>query len=117
MAQMQTYGKVQRYGFERIREVLDIPNLIQTQVNSYEWFLWTGLRTALKEVFPIVDFTGNLELDFIDYSLGEPKYEERECKERDVSYQAPVKLKVRLLPYRMANLWILLFLGRKKYFI
>ncbi|HHV17082.1 MAG TPA: DNA-directed RNA polymerase subunit beta, partial [Gelria sp.] len=71
-------------------------NLIQVQLSSYDWFLKQGLREALHEVFPISDFTGNLELDFIDYSLGEPKYEVNECKERDVSYQAPMKLKVRL---------------------
>jgi DNA-directed RNA polymerase subunit beta len=96
MAQTQTYGKVERYSFSNIQEVLPIPNLIQTQTDSYEWFLNEGLRTALREVFPIVDFTGKLELDFVDYTLGEPKYEEQECKERDVSFQAPVKLKVRL---------------------
>jgi len=96
MAQIRNFGKAKRLSFSKINEVIELPNLIQTQLTSYDWFLKSGLRSALREVFPITDFTGNLELDFIDYSLGEPKYSERECKERDVSYQAPVKLKVRL---------------------
>ncbi len=96
MAHMVKYGNVERLTYSQIIDVLELPNLIQVQLSSYEWFLKTGLRTALQEVFPISDFTGHLELDFIDYSLGEPKYEVQECKERDVSYQAPLKLKVRL---------------------
>lgn len=96
MAQMTKYGSAERLSFSRIKEVIELPNLIQVQLSSYEWFLKKGLRTALREVFPISDFSGNLELDFIDYSLGDPKYSVQECKERDVSYQAPLKLKVRL---------------------
>lgn len=96
MAQIQNFGNAKRLSFSQINEVIGLPNLIETQLTSYEWFLKSGLRTALREVFPITDFTGHLELDFIDYTLGEPKYSERECKERDVSYQAPIKLKVRL---------------------
>ncbi|CFX37312.1 DNA-directed RNA polymerase, beta subunit [Syntrophomonas zehnderi OL-4] len=96
MAQMVQYGNAQRYDYSQIVDVIELPNLIQVQLDSYGWFLEKGLRTALQEVFPIYDFTGHLELDFIDYSLGDPKYEVQECKERDVSYQAPLKLKVRL---------------------
>ncbi|MDD2585997.1 MAG: DNA-directed RNA polymerase subunit beta [Syntrophomonadaceae bacterium] len=96
MAHIEKYGKVQRLSYARIEEPIALPNLIQVQLSSYEWFLKHGLRSALQEVFPINDFTGNLELDFIDYSRGEPKYSVNECKERDVSYQAPLKLKVRL---------------------
>ena len=96
MAHMVQYGNVERLTYSQIVDVLELPNLIQIQLSSYEWFLKKGLRTALQEVFPISDFTGHLELDFIDYSLGEPKYEVQECKERDVSFQAPLKLKVRL---------------------
>jgi DNA-directed RNA polymerase subunit beta len=96
MAHMVKYGNVERLTYSQIVDVLELPNLIQVQLSSYEWFLTSGLRTALQEVFPISDFTGHLELGFIDYSLGEPKYEVQECKERDVSYQAPLKLKVRL---------------------
>lgn len=96
MAHIQEYGKVKRLSYSRIDEPIELPNLIQVQLNSYEWFLKHGLREALNEVFPISDFTGNLQLDFLDYTIGEPKYSVNECKERDVSYQAPLKLKVRL---------------------
>ena len=96
MPQIEEYGKVKRLSYSRIEQPIDLPNLIQVQLSSYGWFLEHGLREALSEVFPISDFTGNLELGFIDYSLGEPKYQVNECKERDVSYQAPMKLKVRL---------------------
>lgn len=96
MPSFEQYGKVQRLSYSRIDEPIELPNLIQVQLSSYEWFLGQGLREALEEVFPISDFTGNLELDFIDYEMGTPKYEVHECKERDVSYQAPLKLKVRL---------------------
>ncbi len=96
MAKVEQYGRVQRLSYSRIDEPIELPNLIQVQLSSYRWFIEKGLREALQEVFPISDFTGNLELGFIDYSLGEPKYEVHECKERDVSYQAPLKLKVRL---------------------
>lgn len=96
MAHIERYGRVERLSYSRIAEPIQLPNLIQVQLRSYEWFLEHGLREALNEVFPIKDFTGNLELSFIDYSRGEPKYSVHECKERDVSYQAPLKLKVRL---------------------
>jgi len=96
LAKIEKYGKKKRLNYSRIEEVLELPNLIETQLSSYRWFLASGIRTSLRQVFPISDFTGNLELDFIDYSLGEPKYGVNECKERDVSYQAPIKLRVRL---------------------
>ncbi len=96
MAHIEQYGNAKRLSYSRIEEAIGLPNLIQVQLSSYNWFLKKGLREALQEVFPISDFTGNLELDFINYSLGEPKYQVHECKERDVSYQAPLKLKVRL---------------------
>ncbi len=96
LPKMEEYGKVERLGYSRIEEPIELPNLIEIQLSSYQWFLKIGLRDALQEVFPISDFTGNLELDFIDYSLGDPKYDVNECKERDVSFQAPLKLKVRL---------------------
>ncbi|MDD2509584.1 MAG: DNA-directed RNA polymerase subunit beta [Syntrophomonas sp.] len=96
MAHLEQYGRVNRLSYSRIKEPVELPNLIQIQKNSYNWFLEQGLRDALQEVFPIFDFTGNLELGFLDYGMGEPKYSINECKERDVSYQAPLKLKVRL---------------------
>ncbi|NLL53334.1 MAG: DNA-directed RNA polymerase subunit beta [Peptococcaceae bacterium] len=90
-------GNRERWSYARLREVLDMPNLIEIQQNSYQWFLEEGLREMFRDISPIQDFTGNLVLEFIDYSLGEPKYEVEECKERDVTYAAPLRVKVRLI--------------------
>ncbi|MGE5559367.1 MAG: DNA-directed RNA polymerase subunit beta [Bacillota bacterium] len=90
-------GRRIRESFSKIDEVLEIPNLIEVQQKSYQWFLETGLREMFRDISPIQDFTGNLILEFIDYSLGEPKYDVDECKERDVTYAAPLKVKVRLI--------------------
>ncbi|WP_438938562.1 DNA-directed RNA polymerase subunit beta [Alicyclobacillus suci] len=94
---MVKYGWAERRTFSRIREVLELPNLIEIQQKSYEWFLREGLREMFADISPIQDFTGNLVLEFIDYSLGEPKYDVEESKERDVTYAAPLRVKVRLL--------------------
>lgn len=90
-------GTRERWSYSRLREVLDMPNLIELQQNSYKWFLDEGLREMFHDISPIQDFTGNLVLEFIDYSLGEPKYEVEECKERDVTFAAPLRVKVRLM--------------------
>ncbi len=90
-------GKRERLSFARIHEVLDMPNLIEIQQKSYQWFLEDGLREMLRDISPIADFTGNLVLEFIDYSLGEPKYSVDECKERDQTFSAPLKGRVRLI--------------------
>jgi DNA-directed RNA polymerase subunit beta len=90
-------GNRDRWSYARLREVLDMPNLIEIQQNSYQWFLDEGLREMFRDISPIQDFTGNLVLEFIDYSLGEPKYEVEECKERDVTFAAPLRVKVRLI--------------------
>ncbi|MGB9793246.1 MAG: DNA-directed RNA polymerase subunit beta, partial [Thermacetogeniaceae bacterium] len=89
-------GKHQRWSYGRIKEVLEMPNLIEIQKKSYQWFLKEGLRELFRDVSPIQDFTGNLILEFIDYTLGEPKYTVEECKERDVTYAAPLRVRVRL---------------------
>ncbi|KGR79754.1 DNA-directed RNA polymerase subunit beta [Ureibacillus manganicus DSM 26584] len=95
--QLVQYGQHrQRRSFARIKEVLELPNLIEIQTASYEWFLEEGLREMFRDISPIEDFTGNLSLEFIDYTLGEPKYDVDECKERDVTYAAPLRVKVRL---------------------
>jgi DNA-directed RNA polymerase subunit beta len=94
---MKQFGRRERRTYSRINEVLDIPNLIEIQQKSYESFLETGLRELLQDISPIQDFTGNLSLEFIDYSLGEPKYSVDESKERDVTYAAPLRVKVRLI--------------------
>ena len=91
------YGRRVRRSYARIKEVLEVPNLIEIQQQSYEWFLRDGLREMFQDISPIQDFTGNLSLEFIDYSLGEPKYTVDEAKERDVTYAAPLRVKVRLI--------------------
>src|SRR5690554_1588827 len=97
MAHALAKGKRERRSFARIQEVLDMPNLIELQRQSYEWFLNEGLREMFADISPITDFTGNLVLEFIDHSLGEPKYSVQECKERDVTYSAPLRVRVRLI--------------------
>ncbi|MHB8917855.1 MAG: DNA-directed RNA polymerase subunit beta, partial [Desulfocucumaceae bacterium] len=87
----------ERRDFGKLKEVLDLPNLIEVQRNSYNWFLREGLREVFQDISPIQDFTGNLVLEFLDYVLGEPKYTVEECKERDVTYAAPLRVKVRLI--------------------
>lgn len=96
--QLVQYGRHrQRRSYARISEVLELPNLIEIQTSSYQWFLDEGLREMFQDISPIEDFTGNLSLEFIDYSLGEPKYPVAESKERDVTYSAPLRVKVRLV--------------------
>ena len=91
-------GKNVRMSFNRINEVLEMPNLIEVQKNSYQWFLDQGLKEVFQDVSAITDYTGNLVLDFIDYHLDEtPKYTVEECKERDVTYAAPLRGRASLL--------------------
>ncbi len=90
-------GKRTRETFARIREVLELPNLIEIQQNSYQWFLREGIKEMFDDISPIQDFTGNLVLEFINYSLGDPKYLVEECKERDVTFSAPLRVRVRLI--------------------
>jgi len=91
-------GNNVRMSFAKINEVLDMPNLIEVQKNSYQWFLEEGLREVFDETAAITDYNGNLVLDFIGYRLEEtPKYTVEECKERDVTYAAPLYVRVRLL--------------------
>ena len=91
-------GKNVRQSFSRINEVLEMPNLIEVQKNSYNWFLTEGLKEVFHDVSSITDHTGNLVLDFVDYHLDDtPKYTVEECKERDVTYAAPLRVKARLL--------------------
>ncbi|MFD1363518.1 DNA-directed RNA polymerase subunit beta [Lentibacillus salinarum] len=96
--QLVQYGRHrQRRSYARISEVLELPNLIEIQTASYQWFLEEGLREMFQDISPIEDFAGNLSLEFIDYSLGEPKYPVDESKDRDVTYNAPLRVKVRLI--------------------
>ncbi|BCV23153.1 DNA-directed RNA polymerase subunit beta [Moorella sp. Hama-1] len=97
MAYPVKVGTRERWTFAKIKETLELPNLIEIQRNSYQWFIDTGLREIFRDISPIQDFTGNLILQFVDYSLGEPKYSEDECKERDMTFAAPLRVKVRLI--------------------
>ena len=91
------YGKTLRKSFARHEEILEMPNLLEIQKNSYQWFLDTGLREVFRDVASITDYAGNLELSFIDYKMDEaPKYDVDECKARDATYAAPIKVRVRL---------------------
>lgn len=92
-------GKNVRMSFSRIDEVLDMPNLIEVQKNSYKWFLDEGLKEVFKDVSGITDYTGNLVLDFVDYKLDvdKPNYSVEECKERDATYAAALRVTARLL--------------------
>ena len=87
----------QRKYYGKIEEILEMPNLIEIQQKSYRWFLEEGLREMFRDISPIQDFTGNLALEFIDFSLGEPKWDVDECKERDANYAAPLRVRVRLI--------------------
>ena len=86
-----------RYSFSKIDEKLEMPNLIEVQKESYEWFLNEGLKEVLEDVSPLVDYTGNLFIEFVDFSIDKtPKYPVEECKERDVNYAAHLRVTVRL---------------------
>ena len=96
-----------RKRFGKVRPILDIPYLIEVQKSSYEKFLQqdvapgarenTGIQAASQSVFPITDFTGTSSLEFVEYSIGEPKYSIEECISRGVTYEAPMRIVVRLL--------------------
>ncbi|MGM9652101.1 MAG: DNA-directed RNA polymerase subunit beta [Eubacteriales bacterium] len=97
MVKPQKVGKNVRMSFSKIDEALEMPNLIEVQKKSYQWFLDEGLMEVLRDVSPITDYSGNLFIDFVSYSLdAKPKYPVEECKERDVNYAAPLKVEVRL---------------------
>ncbi|QAT41409.1 DNA-directed RNA polymerase subunit beta [Clostridium sp. JN-9] len=92
-------GKRTRMNFSKLKEVAEMPNLIEVQLDSYDWFLKEGLQEVFDDINPIQDYTGNLNLEFVGYKLDleNIKYQVEECKERDATYAAPLKVKVRLL--------------------
>ncbi len=91
-------GSRTRMSFGKIKEVMEMPNLIEIQKDSYKWFLDTGLKEVFRDIADITDYTGNWVLKFVDYRMDDkPKYTIRECKERDASYSAPMRVKARLL--------------------
>ncbi len=91
------FGKTMRKSYAKYEEILEIPNMLKIQKDSYQWFLETGLREVFKDVGVISDFSGKLELSFLDYTMEDkPKYTIEECKERDATYAKPIKVRVRL---------------------
>ena len=90
-------AKRSRYSFAKITDVLELPDLIELQKASFHWFITDGLKEAFDSISPIKDFTGNLVLEFGEHSLGEPKYSVEECRERDMTYSAPLRVRVRLI--------------------
>ena len=91
------FGKTMRKSYAKYNEILEIPNMLKIQKDSYQWFLEEGLREVFKDVGTITDFSGKLELSFLDFSMNEPpKYTIEECKERDATYAKPIKVRVRL---------------------
>lgn len=97
MVKPQTVGSKTRMSFSKINEAIDLPNLLEVQKDSFKWFMEEGLMEVLRDVSPITDYTGNLFIEFVDYSFDQqPKYPVEECKERDANYAAPLKVAVRL---------------------
>ena len=90
-------GKTVRKSFSKINEVMEMPNLIEIQKNSYKWFVEEGMKEVLRDISPITDYSGNLVLEFVDYRMDEkPKYSIKECKERDATYAVPLRVKARI---------------------
>ena len=90
-------GKRTRYSYAKIKEVMDMPHLLDIQRNSYDWFMKEGLQEIFQDISPIQGFAGNLMLSFENFSLGEPKYDIEKCKEQDITYSAPLRVNVRLV--------------------
>ena len=97
-------GKRTRYTYAKINEVLKMPHLLDLQNKSYEWFLEKGLKDIFQDISPIEDASGNLSLSFEDFKLGEPKYDIRECKERDTTYAAPLRVQIRLVNHETGEI-------------
>ena len=97
MVKDQLFGKTMRKSYAKYQEILEMPNMLKIQKDSYQWFLEEGLREVFKDVGTITDFSGKLELSFLDYSMNDkPKYTIEECRERDATYAQPIKVRVRL---------------------
>ena len=97
MVRDEMFGKTMRKSYAKYREILEIPNMLKIQKDSYQWFLDEGLREVFRDVGTITDFSGKLELSFLDYTMEDkPKYTIEECKERDTTYAKPIKVRIRL---------------------
>ncbi len=98
MIHTEKYGRTERVSYSRIPQALELPNLLAVQMDSYDWFIREGLREVFEDVSPIVDYTGTMVLEFVDYYFDEqPKYSQEEAKERDANYSCSMKVKVRLI--------------------
>src|SRR5256714_14516247 len=86
-----------RKSFSRLKHVLDLPNLIDIQKKSFSWFLEEGLRETIDDISPIEDYTGSLAVEFGEYRFGEPQFSIKECREKDLTYQAPLSMTVRFV--------------------
>ena len=86
-----------RKSFSRLKHVLDIPNLIDIQKSSFDWFLSEGLRETIDDISPIEDYTGTLAVEFADYNFAEPQFSIKECREKDLTYQAALSITVRFV--------------------
>src|SRR5262245_50680925 len=86
-----------RKSFSRLKHVLDLPNLIDIQRQSFDWFLNEGLRETIDDISPIEDYTGSLAVEFGDYRFGDPQFSIQECREKDLTYQAPLSMTVRFV--------------------
>ena len=97
MVKDQLFGKTLRKSYAKYNEILEMPNLLKIQKDSYQWFLDEGLQEVFRDVGTITDFSGKLELSFLDFSMKDkPKYTVEECVERDATYARPIKVRVRL---------------------
>jgi DNA-directed RNA polymerase subunit beta len=97
LVELSSHAITKRHTFSKIKEIMEMPNLIAIQRNSYNWFLEEGIQETFDEISPIVDFSDTLELEFKEYTFGKPKYDIEECKNRDTTYAAPLRMKIRLL--------------------
>ncbi len=97
MVELSSHALTERHNFSKIKEIMEMPNLIAIQRNSYDSFLEEGLKETFDEISPITDFSDTLQLEFLSSSFGEPKYSVEECKDRDATFAAPLRIKVRLL--------------------
>ena len=98
-------GRKERMTYAKINEVGEMPNLIEIQTKSYDWFIKEGLKEVFEDISPIRDYADNFTLEFVDHSLDDTtKYGEEECKERDVTYAAPLRVQVRLINKKLEKL-------------
>ena len=94
---LSTAARSSRANYGQIADKLEVGNLIQTQLDSFEWFKKEGLRELFDEINPITDYTGkNYELRFLDYEFGDPKFDEEECRQRDMTFSVPLRINTRL---------------------